>query len=94
MKNVEIIVYLLSAVPPPRNSRSTAFTNRIIRVIRGSIAPFGQCSWQQKHRMQCGRSKAGLPPESFRDFGGHILTQTPQPTHFAGSSTGFTTISL
>ena len=43
-KNVEFIVYLLSAVPPPRNSRSTVFTNRIVRVIRGVIAPFGQCS--------------------------------------------------
>ena len=44
MKNVRFIVYLLSAELCPRNSRSTAFTNRIVRVIRGVIAPFGQCS--------------------------------------------------
>ena len=43
-KNVRFIVYLLFTDPPPRNSRSTAFTNRIVRVIRGVIAPFGQCS--------------------------------------------------
>ena len=44
MENVGFIVYLLFAELRPRNTRSTAFTNRIIRVIRGSIAPFGQCS--------------------------------------------------
>ena len=44
MEKVRFIVYLLFTDPPPRNSRSTAFTNRIVRVIRGVIAPFGQCS--------------------------------------------------
>ena len=43
-ENVVFIIYLLSAELCPRNSRSTAFTNRIVRVIRGVIAPFGQCS--------------------------------------------------
>lgn len=44
MKNAVFMIYLLYSDPPPRNSRSTALIKRIVRVIRGVIAPFGQCS--------------------------------------------------